>query len=673
MTENRFNLIDEPWIPMSDHGRISLSQAFSKPLPPLPGGTPLIKIPLLKLLLAIAQAACTPADDGEWLALGPQGLAEKALRYLQNHHSSFFLHGERPFLQFPSCAEAELKSYGTVMPEVASGNTTRLSHQQIEPELSEADRALLLIEQMSLCLGGKKPYNRLVLSPGYEKKPSGHPGPALCQMGLLHSFLAGRTLTETLWLNLLTLEDIKGQPQWEHGLGVPPWEVMPQGEDCPAARALKASLMGRLVPLARFCLLENNGLRFTEGIVHPDHLSGMADPSAAMDASRARPKMLWVDPEKRPWRQLPALLSFLDAEKRGSGFFCLGLQKGLSRLHAFRDACGIDVVGIWSGGIKVSSHAGEQYLTGKDDELESEVRLDTALLGDIWFREFESLMSDTEKRAKLLYGAVNRYCRDMKMDDKSAVAAAAEAAGLFWQMVEPTLPAMLDGCGNEQTCTLLLGRCYRLVLMLYDEACPHGTGRQVETWIKHRPRSREDAPVKHSERRHADLLQWVSERLGPTPTVRDKGTVARLRRADSSEHMAVQAWEVLIRFHVEDRDFLPCLAVLAPLCRRDDPKDGTASLGRALASCFEDKDQGSSRLRRLLNCSDMEELCRMLRPLLSFVDGKSSRKLSYARLLDEVLAFRIPERRQEIKRRWAEGYWSDEGDGAAPEQNGESA
>ena len=675
MTENRFNLIDEPWIPMADHGRISLRQAFSEPLPPLPGGTVLIKIPVLKLLLAISQAAYTPTDDEDWLETRPEGLAEKALAYLEAHHDAFFLHGEHPFLQFPACMKAEMKSYGTAMPEVATGNTTWLFHQQLEQTLSEADRALLLIEQMSLCFSGKKPYNKLVLTPGHEKKPSGRPGPALCHMGLLHSFPVGSSLVETLWLNLLTLEDIKGQPQGEQGLGVPPWEVMPQGEDCPTARALKASLMGRLVPLARFCLLDEGGLRFTEGIVHPDYLSGMADPSAAMDASKARPKMLWVDPEKRPWRQLPALLSFLDAEKRGSGFFCLGLQKGLDRIRKYRNLCRMESVGIWSGGIRVSSTAGEQFLTGKDDELESEVRLDASLLGDAWFRMFESLMEETEARAKMLYSAVSKYGKAMKMDDKGAGARAAEAVGLFWQMVEPMLPAMLDGCDKEQTRAELLGRSYGLAVNLYDEACPHGTGRQVEAWIRHRPRSREETSVKSTESRHADLLAWVSDRLGEKPKIRDKGAVARLRRADSSENLAVQAWEILIRFHVEDRDFLPCLAVLAPMCRRDDPEDGTASLGRALGSCFdrEDKELGSSRLRRLLNCGDMDELCRLLRPLLSFVDARSPRKLSYARLLDEVLSFRIPERRQEIKRRWAEGYWSDEGDGAAPEQNGESA
>lgn len=672
MTKNRFNLTAEPWIPIADHGRVSLRQVFSEALPPSPGGPPLIRISVFKPLLAIAQAAATPKNDEEWLALGPQGLAERCLAYLDRHADEFWLYGDRPFLQFPACARAELKSYGTVMPEVASGNTTWLSHQQLEPELDHADRALLLLEQMSLCLGGKKPYNKLVLSPGYEKKPSGKPGPAVCHMGLLHSFLLGSNLVESLWLNLLTQEDIDGQKQWEAGLGTPPWENMPQGEDCPAARALKSSLMGRLVPLARFCLLDENGLRFTEGIVHPDYQSGMVDPSAAMDASRAKPRMLWTDPEKRPWRQLPALLSFLDAQQSNSGFYCLGLQKGLDRVRKYRELCPVGTIGIWSGGVRVSSNAGEQYLTGKDDELESEVWFESSQLGEIWFSAFRDLMEDVEKRAQILYCAVNSYCKAMKMDEKSAAAAAAESAGLFWQMVEPLLQDIIDGCEDSASRTAILGRCHGLTLMLYDEACPHGTGRQAEEWIIHRPLSREEYRMEQPGNDHARLLAWVMERLGPSPSIRDTGAIARLKRADGSERFAVQAWELLIRFNIADEDFTPCLTVLAPLCRRDDPVDGRASLGQALASCFDDRKEGSLRLRRLLNCDGTDELCLQLRPLLSFMDARAKKKLSYARLLGDILAFRHAGRRQNVKMRWAKEYWSMEKE-KAPAPDGEAA
>ena len=61
--ENRFSLIDEPWIPIADSGRVGLRQIFSNPNYRTLGGNPVQKIAVTKLLLAIAQAATTPADN----------------------------------------------------------------------------------------------------------------------------------------------------------------------------------------------------------------------------------------------------------------------------------------------------------------------------------------------------------------------------------------------------------------------------------------------------------------------------------------------------------------------------------------------------------------------------------------------------------------------------------
>ena len=327
MTIQHFNLLYEPCIPVVDRGRVSLRAVFEDSTLTALSGTPLQKIALMKFLLAIAQAAGTPADVDEWLELGPDGLAKKCVAYLKAHEDCFWLYGPRPFLQMPACEKAETKAYGSVMPDVAFGNTTLLTQLQVEPELDDADKFLLLLVQLSLCFGGKKPYNKLVLSAGYEKKASARPGPGICFKGLLHSFVLGDNIRESLHLNLLTQEEIAEQKQWTAGIGTVPWEKMPEGEACPIAEELKNSLMGRLVPMARFCLLTDKGLKFTEGINHPDYSVGMVDPSCAIDASKAKPSVLWADPEKRPWRQLPALLSFLGTQ-RSSGFYCLGLKKG---------------------------------------------------------------------------------------------------------------------------------------------------------------------------------------------------------------------------------------------------------------------------------------------------------------------------------------------------------
>ena len=488
MTEQRFNLLYEPCIPVVGRGRVSLLEVFEDRSLTSLSGTPLQKIALMKFLLAIAQAAATPADVDEWLDLGPNGLAEKCVAYLKAHEDCFWLYGPRPFLQMPACEKAETKAYGSVMPDVAFGNTTLLTQLQIEPELDNADKFLLLLVQMSLCFGGKKPYNKLVLSPGYEKKASAKPGPGICFKGLLHSFVQGDSILETLHLNLLTQEEIAGQKQWTAGLGVPPWEAMPEGEADPIAEGLKSSLMGRLVPMARFCLLTDSGLKFTDGISHPDYSVGMIEPSCSMDASKAKPSVLWADPEKRPWRQLPALLSFLDTA-RASGFYCFGLSKAFEKIREI-DVAGDSSLGIWSGGVRVSSNAGEQYLTGRDDVVESEVQLPYSALGENWFLEFSASMEKLEKLASLLYGSINGYHSTLKVADKSF---ASEASGLFWQMAEHTLQELITACDREsegwtEDSLPALFRKYRaMALSIYDEACPHDTARQFETWVRNRP------------------------------------------------------------------------------------------------------------------------------------------------------------------------------------------
>ena len=97
MAENKFSLLNEPWLPIVNVGRVSLRQLYSDTSYRALGGNPVQKIALTKLLLAIAQAAYTPEDDDDWAALGSQSLAEKCLQYLDKWQDSFYLYGDKPF------------------------------------------------------------------------------------------------------------------------------------------------------------------------------------------------------------------------------------------------------------------------------------------------------------------------------------------------------------------------------------------------------------------------------------------------------------------------------------------------------------------------------------------------------------------------------------------------
>ncbi len=484
-TENRFNLIDEPWIPIVDVGQVSLKQLFSHADYRALGGNPVQKIALTKLLLAIAQAAYTPEDDDDWAELGADGLAQQCLTYLDRWHDRFYLYGEKPFLQIPAIQAAAIQNFGAVLAEVSTGNTTVLIQSQVEKNLTDADKSLLIVQLVGFGLGGKKTDNSVVLSPGYQGKfndkgrPStGKPSASIGFLGFLHNFLQGKSLQETLWLNLFTQQQISDLVIFSQGMGIASWEQMPQGESDTISEALKSSLMGRLLPLSRFCLLAENGLHYSEGIAHSGYKEGVVDPSVSVDFSAKDPKAIWVDPEKRPWRLLTALLSFF-SQASSKGFDCYQLRLNMGR--AIQKMPGI---GIWSGGLRVSNNAGEQYVSGSDDFVESLIQLKSDILGEIWFANLRLEMEELEKLSKIAYGATINYFKSQNMEAKEQ---ATQASNLFWQLCERRFQALVDVCENAEQAHAMRRFFAQFVHKAYDTYCPNDTARQLDAWAKHRP------------------------------------------------------------------------------------------------------------------------------------------------------------------------------------------
>lgn len=481
-----FNLVDSPWIPVVGVGNVGLRDLFTHMPYPALGGTPVQKIAITKLLLAIAQSAYTPQDDEDWAALQPIGLAQHCLAYVEQWRDRFDLYGEQPFLQMPAVRVAKMQPFGAVQAEIATGNTTILTQTHIEQALDDGQKALLLMQLMGFALGGKKTDNSIVLSKGYihksndKGKPStGSVGPSLGFKGFLHNFYHGASIMETLWMNLLTQQDIGGMTQFPQGLGTAPWEEMPEGEACAVAQKLKESLMGRLIPLSRFCLIAENGLHYSEGILYASYKEKMADPSVCVDESTKDAKVLWVDPEKRPWRQVTALLNFLAQRSQNNGFDCLQLHCAFNRtrLHQRR-------IGIWSGGLAVSSNAGEQYVSGGDDFVESLVTLETSWLNENWFAHLHTEMEALERLSKIIYSATLGYFKSQLMEGK---AHAARASHVFWQLCERHFNDVVEACDTPAQLPAMRKIFAAIAQQAYDTLCPCATARQLDEWAKNRP------------------------------------------------------------------------------------------------------------------------------------------------------------------------------------------
>ena len=484
MKENRYNLIDENWIPVAGKGKVGLRSIFSDFSITALGGDPVGKIAVFKLLLAIAQSAYTPEDEGDWKSLGCAGLQQKVLDYLDAHYDCFWLYGAHPFLQMTEIAKAHTVPFGSVRMEVATGNSTVVTEIQVEKKVQDDEKALIVITLMGFACGGKKTDNSIVLTKGYTgKAKTGKAGPSLGYMGLLHSFFLFNSVIDSVYKNLFTKQQIAGMGMFPDGIGTAPWFLTPDGEDDEIAKKLRKSYMGRLIPMSRFLLLADDGIHYSEGISNPGYAEYVVDPSVSVNfAVKPKPKILWVDPERKPWRQLTSLLSFLDTETN-SGFNCGQLRNVKQRCldsHCFT---------IWSGGVRVSSNAGEQYLTGTDDFVESEIQLSPDIFGSSFFGKLSVEMGNLESIAKKLYGSILRYYENLLCDGKQL---AAQGTNTFWQLCEGVFQELVNACesdSSENEVKALRKEYHRYALQIFDEQCPNQTARQLEAWAKNRPYS----------------------------------------------------------------------------------------------------------------------------------------------------------------------------------------
>jgi CRISPR system Cascade subunit CasA len=265
---------------------------------------------------------------------------------------------------------------------------------------------------------------------------------------------------------------------FSEGLGKPVWEEMPTGEDDPIARRARESYLGRLVPLSRFILLAEDGIHYSEGLAYPGHKDGAQDVSIAVSPDLER-KALWTNPDKRPWRQLTALLSFYDANSQ-DGYDCRLLRRVIPRASSV----GIDLT-LWSGGLKVSSNAGEQYISGGDDFVESEVTLKASWLGEAWFQRLKLEMEALSNLGNAIFGSVASYYKELKADGKGPAAKASEG---FWADCESVFQDLVEACGSSDDATRADIRVHlaRYAETRYDRACPRESARQIESWATHR-------------------------------------------------------------------------------------------------------------------------------------------------------------------------------------------
>ncbi len=150
--ESRFNLLDEPWIPIEGVGKVSLKNIFRNHSYVGVAGNPIQKMAVYKLLFLIAQRACNIETEDELVKKEVVGIARSCLEYLEAHRDCFFLYGDRPFLQYPELLALEDEQneqnknkqktiYVDYIPGLSSENDSIIKQTQTKQNITDADKA----------------------------------------------------------------------------------------------------------------------------------------------------------------------------------------------------------------------------------------------------------------------------------------------------------------------------------------------------------------------------------------------------------------------------------------------------------------------------------------------------------------------------------------------------
>ena len=521
------NLAFDPWIPCTSRNgtplRASLCQCLSDGEIADVAVRPHERVALMRLLLCVAYAALgIPGDYAEWAACRGR-LAEASTWYLEQWRDSFELfHPTRPFLQVANL-RAPFKSASKKAPKdsdadtggqtptsklnfsLATGNNSTLfdhealaDHRAIEPE----QLALDLLTYQMFSPGGK--IGRVLWNgfPMWKDKETGN-GPvssidAPCSSSsMLHTFLRGANLQETIWLNLLSVEELQDfatpSDDWR---GRPLWEAFPAGpHDKDAVHNATRTLLGRMVPLSRAILLnaDRSTMLLGNGLPYPvfgnSALPYPPEPSAAIVARKAKNgteeyAVLGLQPGKRLWRQLHALTVHRLAGGAGG---CLALAHvndnddkgvelvvgGLARNQAAITDAMESVFHVPSPLLRTSGHAIYASEVQIAEDLE---RLGLAFAMERWRA---TLDGGWGARLKLAGGGSREERAKLR----------AQASRDYWTSVECNLPllfATLDALGTDEA--PLRQQAWRKMLRAsalnaYSTACQGNGQRQLRAYV----------------------------------------------------------------------------------------------------------------------------------------------------------------------------------------------
>jgi len=512
-----FNLVDETWLPVTlaenfpDAGqrgslpRVSLRETFAH-------GDKIVdlrcypheRIALMRLLICIAQRALNgPHDEDEWKRCRAE-TAKKAVRYLEDKKPYFNLFGDEPrFLQ--AKPRSKPKTFSTQKFRFIDEDATTLFDGHVQPgcRLSSAELTVGLVTFQSFAAGGR-------VEGASDSLPAG-----LCREGsALHTILLGGSLLETIWLNLIPMDEVAenralvfGDASW-HG-----------------DKDANKSYLYRLAPTARNLWLADDGA-FVEGRGGRKFLTferdGVRELTAAIRTTRKAGRRASESEElvsatagagvpKAAWRELHALAVLRSSQHRGGP---PALQHSIT-LRAANDNAAYR---LWCGAL---IGGGKGRVAAVGDVIESVFRLPIQFLEDAevaladdprkcpgpnqTYRTGVKLAEDWSGR---LQGAVYAYHAKLA-DAERGKKVKNQAAMRYWTALEHVAEPVLlhdvavrsDRYWSNEAHWMARSPWGREVIRAahdaYELACPHGTPRQLRAYTAgltelYKPKARRD-------------------------------------------------------------------------------------------------------------------------------------------------------------------------------------
>ncbi len=514
------NLAFDPWIPcIRDDGSAcltSLFQCFTDESIVDMAVRPHERVALMRLLLCVAYAACgVPADYEEWMVCRER-LPQAVSAYLEKWHDSFELfHPQKPFLQvagLKSAAKPKVGPKGTSDDDdeqetgqnsvakldfaLASGNNSTLfDHEALNSRrvTSPEKLALDLLTFQMFSAGGR--IGKVLWAgnpmwlPEENALASVKSSDAPCVPGsMLHTFVRGTDLLESVFLNMAAIDELGAYENlgkdWQ---GRPLWECFPQGpQDADAVHNATRTFLGRMVPLTRAVLLQEDGVNMLlgNGLDYPSFSNPKnpfpAEFSATVVMRKDEQVLLGLQPGKAIWRQLHAL-----TVKRHDGLGgCLALQ------HCYGET-DVDIV--------VDGLARDR--ADIVDAMESVFHVPSAMFAESGHKAYEAAVLQAEElewalgravetwRAIIDGGWIGRLKMAGKDKEKERVKLRVLASREYWTAVEHNLPLLLTmttALGSsefpkKQAAWQALLR--QSALRAYEMACSRDTERQMRGFV----------------------------------------------------------------------------------------------------------------------------------------------------------------------------------------------